>query len=74
MNVIVIVSTDSTTHIPMVKVLLDAGASVDNANYDNWTPLYHAAWVGHVEVIKLLLAAGADVNRTVTVGCVCGMV
>lgn len=32
------------------KVLLEAGASVDDADIDGWTPLRAAAWGGHTEV------------------------
>ncbi len=32
-------------------------------DFDNVTPLYKAAWKGHVAVVEALLAKGADVNQ-----------
>jgi hypothetical protein len=47
---------------PMVEMLLDSGADVNDKNLSNETPLIHAAFNGHKEVVELLLAKGADVN------------
>ena len=30
---------------------------------DGWTPLYTAAYSGHIEVVRHLLSSGADVNK-----------
>ena len=46
----------------LVKLLIAAGADVNQADKDGETPLHNAAIFGHAECVKLLLAAGADVN------------
>jgi ankyrin repeat protein len=48
------------------RVLLDAGASVDDYGSNDFQnqPLHAAAAGRHAEVCRLLLAAGADVNAT----------
>jgi hypothetical protein len=46
----------------VVQVLLAAGARVDLKSFDDWTPLMHAARLGHSEACEMLLAAGADPN------------
>jgi ankyrin repeat protein len=38
-----------------VKLLLEAGADVNKADKDGWTPLYIAAYYGRVEIVRLLL-------------------
>ena len=48
-----------------VRLLLKAGAPVNQANVTGTTPLMNAATNGNVEAVKLLLAAGADVNAVV---------
>ena len=40
-----------------------AGADVDRAENDGWTPLLMAAQEGHSEVVAALVAARADVDR-----------
>ena len=47
----------------MVKALIEAGADVNKARNDGWTPLYSAASKGHEAVVKALIEAGADVNK-----------
>ena len=47
-----------------VKLLVDAGARLDDRSIFGWTPLLFAARQGQVDAIKALLAAGADINET----------
>src|SRR4029079_17764049 len=47
-----------------VKLLIDAGAKLDDRSIFGWTPLLFAARQGQVDSIKALVAAGADVNET----------
>ncbi|XP_031330499.1 ankyrin repeat domain-containing protein 50 isoform X1 [Photinus pyralis] len=46
----------------VVKVLLQAGADVDQADGDGWTPLRAAAWGGHTEVVELLVKHGCALD------------
>ena len=55
--------------IEAVKEYLAAGTDVnagggldDNGEPLLWTPLHHAAWVGHKAIAELLIENGADVN------------
>ena len=48
--------------IDVVRLLLDAGADVDQREGSDWTALFSAASEGHLEVVELLLDAGADFN------------
>lgn len=43
----------------MVRALLDAGANVNQADKDGWTPLSVAAEKGHDGVVEMLRDAGA---------------
>ena len=52
----------------VVRLLLQAGAAVDQARDDGWTPLYVAAQNGHEVVVRQLLAAGADRARRMVAG------
>ncbi len=49
-------------HIEAVKVLLDAGADVNQASNYGWTPLLAATQNRNYQVGKLLIDSGADVN------------
>ena len=55
-------------NIRLLQTLVDAGADVNLADKDGWTPLSVAAFHGHAECIKALLAAGADPKREVDDG------
>ena len=46
--------------IKCMKVLLDAGADINQRDKDGDTPLHWAAGMFHTEAVRLLLAAGAD--------------
>ena len=46
--------------VKCMKVLLDAGADVNQRDKDGETPLHWAAGLFHTEAVRLLLAAGAD--------------
>ncbi|XP_046742659.1 ankyrin repeat domain-containing protein 50 isoform X1 [Diprion similis] len=56
-------SVKSTPDV-VVEQLLDRGAMVDCADWDQRTALRAAAWGGHEDIVKALLQHGADVNRT----------
>ncbi|HSW75870.1 MAG TPA: ankyrin repeat domain-containing protein, partial [Candidatus Saccharimonadales bacterium] len=56
-------------HVPVLRVLIDAGLKIDSRTFMGHTPLHKAATQGHVEVVQILLAAGADKNaKTYFVG------
>ena len=46
-------------HVDCLKILIDAGVSVNTCDKQMFTSLM---WAGNVECVKLLIAAGADVN------------
>jgi cytohesin len=50
-------------HLAVVKLLLDANASVDPRNRGGTTPLQNAATCNDVEIASLLIAKGADMNN-----------
>ena len=47
-----------------VKLLLDAGAQINDRSLFGWTPLLFAARQGQIDTIKALVAGGANVNDT----------
>lgn len=49
-------------HEEVVRVLLEAGANVEDHNENGHTPLMEAASAGHVQVAKILLEHGAGIN------------
>lgn len=49
-------------NVNQVRELLEAGADIDSASIDNFTPLMTAAGGGHAEVVKLLLEKGASIK------------
>lgn len=49
-------------HEEVVRVLLEAGANVEDHNENGHTPLMEAASAGHVPVAKILLEHGAGIN------------
>ena len=46
----------------VVRVLLDRGASIDQANNNGTTPLFIACAKGHEAVVRVLCEHGADTN------------
>ncbi|XP_051632278.1 protein phosphatase 1 regulatory subunit 16A, partial [Manacus candei] len=46
--------------VPVVSVLLDAGADVNSRDTELWTPLHAAATCGHLRLVRLLIQRGAD--------------
>jgi len=48
--------------IEMAKLLIEAGASLDETNALGKTPLHYAVSMGHMTHVRRLLNAGADVN------------
>lgn len=61
-------SAISTKNIELVKLLLEHGADVNQAGYDNIAPLYYAASINQLDIVKLLLSRGAHIDRAVTDG------
>lgn len=51
------------TTAPVVKLLLDAGASVHDVTQDGQTALHFAVGSENFEIVRSLLKAGADVNH-----------
>ena len=50
-------------HEAVVKVLLDSGSNVNQADLEGTPPLYIAAERGHEAVVKVLLSNGANVHQ-----------
>ena len=50
-------------HVEAVKLLLEAGAPVDQPREDGATPLYKACQDGNLEIVRLLLKQGAKVDQ-----------
>ena len=49
-------------NLAIIKLLLERGANVNQADRDGWTALMGATVEGRIESVKLLLDNGADVN------------
>lgn len=47
-------------HTSIVRLLIDAGANVNRADPDGFTPLKQAIGEGHLDTAELLLLRGAD--------------
>jgi ankyrin repeat protein len=46
----------------IVKLLLEHGAHVNNANQSEQTALHYASWQGHHEIVRLLVKSNADIH------------
>jgi hypothetical protein len=53
---------------PTVRVLLAAGAHLDDRDGAGWTPLFNAALKGDPEIVEALISAGADLNARSSTG------
>ena len=52
-------------HVEVCRELVDAGAGVDIADNDGWTPLIEAAFYGQLQSVKFLVGeTKADINMT----------
>ncbi len=51
---------DSTTHVEVLKILIEYGFNLNAKDTFGNTPLHSAAVRGHVSMIKILLKEGAD--------------
>ena len=56
------VATTMLGKVENVKILLEAGASVNVANKDRWTPLHYVCKRGQSICVQLSIEAGAHVN------------
>ena len=53
-----------TGHADCVELLLDAGADVNNRDFEGYLPLIRATIEGNVQSVAAIINAGADVNTT----------
>ncbi|KAF5826428.1 ankyrin repeat-containing domain protein, partial [Dunaliella salina] len=66
-----LVAATKEGHLDAVRLLLDKGAAIDEAEEDGWTPLCWASSRGHLEIAKLLVDRGADVSKAASVSLSC---
>ena len=50
-------------NINCLRLLLEAGADIDNADFYGRTPLHLSAQCGHLDCLQLLLEAGAETDK-----------
>ena len=58
-----ILTASERGHTEVVKLLVEAGADIEEPDDRGITPLFAASWEGHVAVVKLLLESGVDVQK-----------
>jgi hypothetical protein len=51
-----------------VNACIAAGADLNKANQNGWTPIMQASDRGHLEMVKALINAGADLNKAERTG------
>jgi len=51
-------------HIDIVKILLNAGANINQSDTDGFSPLHHASNNNHFAIIKELVERGVDIHNT----------
>jgi ankyrin repeat protein len=51
-------------HVPVIELLLAAGAEIDAVNNTGFSPLHHAAEAGSPDAARALIARGADPGLT----------
>ena len=50
-------------------LLKEDASKVDKANDLDWTPLFYACSMGHLEVVRLLVEKGTDMDKAMDDGC-----
>ncbi|KFZ10879.1 hypothetical protein V502_07874 [Pseudogymnoascus sp. VKM F-4520 (FW-2644)] len=53
-------------NLPMVKLLLEYHADLDDQDTYGWTPIGHAAFKGFVDICRVLIDAGANLDLLVS--------
>lgn len=53
-------------NLPMVKLLIEYHADLDDADTYGWTPIGHAAFKGYVDICRVLVDAGANLDLLVS--------
>jgi len=68
------VASAQAGHSEVVEALLEAGAALDAADENGYTPLHHACDAEHVALAVALVGRGADAERKTRGGKTCSMV
>ncbi|KAK9472424.1 uncharacterized protein V1510DRAFT_365627 [Dipodascopsis tothii] len=63
-----LVHASSEGHVETVRALLAADANIYFLDSKNLSPVYYAAWEGHLDCLKVLLHAMGDRDRSVLAG------
>ncbi|XP_039758269.1 protein fem-1 homolog CG6966 isoform X1 [Pararge aegeria] len=61
-------------HLPLVRLLVRAGANVNSRTFTHSTPLRAACFDGHFEIVKFLVENGADIEKPNRHGHTCLMI
>ncbi|KAJ8668006.1 hypothetical protein QAD02_009669 [Eretmocerus hayati] len=54
--------------LTIIRLLVDAGASMDSSNSEKLTPLHCAIDSGNVKIVEMLIQAGANINTVTPLG------